>query len=100
MPRPDTVLPVWSRRGEVRVCHPARSAAALITAMSRGALRCFSRNSTGSAPTAAATSSMKDSEAKWICGPTGSRRCAERSGEARSSSGAIVSQATRLLANS
>jgi len=25
---------------------------------------------------------MKDSLAKWICGPTGSRRCDERSGEA------------------
>ncbi len=35
-----------------------------------------------------------------ICGPTGSRRCAVRNGEARSSSGAIVSQARRLLAKS
>ena len=25
---------------------------------------------------------MNDSLAKWICGPTGSRRCDERSGEA------------------
>ncbi len=38
---------------------------------------------------AAATSSMNDSLAKWICGPTGSRRCDVRSGEARSSSGGI-----------
>src|SRR5262249_54258871 len=38
--------------------------------------------------------------AKWICGPTGSRRCALRSGELRSSSGAMVSHAMRLLANS
>ena len=30
---------------------------------------------TGSWSRAAATSSMKDSLAKWICGPTGSRRC-------------------------
>ena len=53
---------------------------------------------TGSTPIAAAISSMKDSLANWICGPTRSRRCAVRSGEARSSKGAIVSQARRLFA--
>jgi hypothetical protein len=92
MPRPETLSPVWSRRGEGRVSHFAFSAAALITATSRGYLMWRNRNSTGSAPTAAATSSMKDSLAKWICGPTGSRRCALRKGDDRSSSGGIVSQ--------
>ena len=99
MPRPLTLLPVWSRRGDARVCQLAFCAAALISAMSRGSLMWRSRNSIGSSLSAAATSSMNDSLAKWICGPTGSRRCEERSGEARSSSGGIVSQASRLLAN-
>ena len=87
-------------RGELRGCQPAFSAAALMTAMSRGSLTWRRRNSTGSALSADAISSMKDSLAKWICGPTGSRRCALRSGEPRSSSGGIVSHAKRLLANS
>ena len=56
-----------------------------------------SRNSIGSTLSAAATSSMNDSLAKWICGPTGSRRCEVRSGEARSSSGGIVSQRHALV---
>ena len=38
MPRPVTLLPVWSLRGEGRDCQPAFSAAALSTAMSRGVL--------------------------------------------------------------
>ena len=100
MPRPVTVLPVWSLRGEGRDTQPDFSAAALSTATSRESLTCRRRSSIGSTPSAAATSSMNDSLAKWICGPTGSRRCALRNGEARSSSGAMVSQAVRLLANS
>ena len=100
MPRPLTVLPLWSLRGDGRDCQPAFSAAALSTAMSRGLFTCRRRSSIGSIPSADATSSMKDSLAKWICGPTGSRRCDVRNGEARSSSGAIVSQVVRLLANS
>ena len=97
MPRPDTLLPVWSLRGEGRVSQFAFSAAALITATSRGSLMWRRRNSIGSAFTAAATSSMKDSLAKWICGPTGSRRCDVRNGDERSSSGAIVSHDSLLL---
>ena len=34
------------------------------------------RNATGSAPVAAAISSIKDRLANWICSPTGPRRCA------------------------
>ena len=100
MPRPVTLVPVWLRLGDGRVSQPNFCAAALITAWSRGSLTCFSRNSIGSWLVAAATSSMKDSLAKWICGPTGSRRCAPRSGDARSSSGGIVSHPIFLLANS
>ena len=44
MPRPLTVLPVWSLRGEVRVTQPDFSAAALITAAWRAFLRYFRRN--------------------------------------------------------
>ena len=100
MPRPVTLSPVWSLRGDGRVSQPNFSAAALISAVSRASLVCFSRNSIGSWLVAAATSSMNDSLAKWICGPTGSRRCDERSGDERSSSGAMVSHDVRLLANS
>ena len=100
MPRPATLSPVWSLRGDGRVSQPNFCAAALITAWSRGSLTYLSRNSIGSWLSAAATSSMKDSLAKWICGPTGSRRCEVRSGDERSSSGGIVSQPIRLLANS
>src|ERR1700738_1025536 len=97
MPRPDTLVPVWSRRGEARVSHLAFSAAALITATSRGSLMWRSRNSIGSALTAADTSSMKDSLAKWICGPTGSRKCELRRGEAASSNGGKVSPEERFV---
>ncbi len=38
MPRPETFSPVWSLRGDGRVCQPAFSAAALMTATSRGVL--------------------------------------------------------------
>ena len=100
MPRPVTLSPVWPLRGDGRVSQPNFCAAALISAMSRASLMCCSRNSIGSWLSAAATSSMNDSLAKWICGPTGSRRCEVRSGEARSSSGAMVSHEVRLLANS
>ena len=100
MPRPDTVSPVWSLRGDVRVTQPDFSAAARITALWRSLLRYFRRNCTGSALTACAISSMNDSAAKCSCGPTGSRRCEVRSGDARSSSGGIVSHSVRLLAYS
>ena len=69
--------------------------------MSRGSLMCLQPElDRVLASSAAATSSMNDSLAKWICGPTGSRRCDVRSGDERSSSGGIVSHAVRLLANS
>ena len=48
MPRPLTVLPLWSLRGEGRDCQPDFSAAALSTAMSRGLLTCRRRSSIGS----------------------------------------------------
>ena len=98
-PRPVTVLPLWSLRGEGRGFQSAFCAAALITAMSRAFFRWRSRSSTGSTFSAAATSSMNDSLAKWICGPTGSRRCEVRSGEARSRNGGMVSHEVFLLAN-
>ena len=48
----------------------------------------------------ARASSMNDSDAKWICGPTGSRRCAVRRDEARSSKGGMVSHSARLFEKS
>ena len=91
MPRPVTVLPFWVLSCGGRGFQPCFSAAALSTAASRGSFTYFSRNSTGSTPSECATSSQNDSLANWICGPTGSRRCEVRSGEARSSSGWMVS---------
>ena len=42
---------------------------------------------------------MNDSLAKCVSAPSGSRKCPVRSGEARSSSGGIVSHEQRLLSN-
>src|SRR5258707_11577284 len=97
MPRPDTLLPDWSWRGEGRGCQPDFSATVLSSAMSRGSLTWRNRNSIGSTFWVAATSSIKDSLAKWICGPTGSRKCEVRNGDDRSSNGGIVSPPARFL---
>src|SRR6516225_8021037 len=69
MPRPVTTSPRWSRFGEGRLSHFAKAAARLSTSMPRLSLgsRYFSRNSTGSAFAAAASSSMKHSLAKVFC---------------------------------
>src|SRR6267142_1462854 len=72
MPRPVSLSPDLSR-GPERGCQPAFSAAALMTAASRGAVMYFSRNATGSSPAATASSSMNCSLPNWICGPTGSQ---------------------------
>ena len=67
---PITLSPVWSLRGDGRVSQPNFSAAALITAMSRGVLDVLAAGTrSGPGSVAAATSSMNDSLAKWICGP-------------------------------
>ena len=97
MPRPLKVSPLRSGRGDGRGSH-----AALGRRLDDGdvARRLQIAQAEGDrvGADAAAISSMKDSLANWICGPTGSRRCAVRNGEARSSNGAIVSQASRLFA--
>src|SRR3954447_8084242 len=100
MPRPLTLSPVWPLRGDGRVSQPNFSAAALIKAVSRASLVYFNRNSIGSWLVAVATSYLNDSLAKWVGGPTGWRRCDERNGDERSSSGAMVCHDVRLLANS
>ncbi len=81
--------------GEDRGCQPYASAAASTTAIDRARMKTasssslarssFSRKSTGSAPAAAASSSMNDSLAKVVCGPLGSRRLPVRSGVSKAS---------------
>src|SRR6516225_1787061 len=82
MPRPVTTSPRWSRFGEGRLSHFAKAAARLSTSMPRLSLgsRYFSRNSTGSAFAAAASSSMKHSLAKVFCIRPGVRIQEGRSG--------------------
>ena len=53
--------------GDGRLSHLAASTAAFRTSMPRGSFMCFIRNSTGSMPAAAASSSMNVSLAYVFC---------------------------------
>ena len=82
MPRPEQVSRAPVRLGDGRCSHFARSAAAVRTAFAPESSMCRSRNSMGSAPAAAAISSINDSPANVPAGPLGSRRCVVRNGDA------------------
>ena len=62
-----------SAPGEGRVCHFIIVATRLISSMPRGLLRLRKRNSIGSMPAAAASSSVKLSTAKQLAGLPGER---------------------------
>src|SRR5437899_7237303 len=94
MPRPVRTAPVWAGAGDGRACQPAALAARLITAASRASLVWASRNAIGSAPAAAASSSMNDSVANVFW-----RRLGERSGPVNSQGEYTPYEVTRSLAN-
>src|SRR6188768_2383524 len=99
--------PLLTRFGEGRGSHLKASAAALSTAIDRArlkplsssvlALRSLSRNSSGSAFAAAASSSMKDSDANVDCGPFGSRRLPVRTGVSQISGKLTTDEVMRRL---
>ncbi len=60
--------------GDVRACQPNADAARVMTSMARGSVRRFRRNSTGSTPAAAASSSVKPSTANTFAILPGARR--------------------------
>src|SRR5438105_9994620 len=80
MPRPRAMAAFASAPGEGRVCHFIMVATRLISSMPRGLLRLRKRNSIGSMPAAAASSSVKLSTAKQLAGLPGERNGAGRSG--------------------
>src|SRR5436190_1661476 len=76
MPRPRAMAAFASAPGEGRVCHFIIVATRLISSMPRGLLRLRKRNSIGSMPAAAASSSVKLSTAKQLAGLPGERNSA------------------------
>src|SRR4051812_41923894 len=79
----DIPRPLLSRRGDGdgRVSQLAALAAAFRTSIKRGSFKCFKRYSTGSAFTAAATSSMNDSCANVFCNRSGDRNGPVKKGD-------------------
>src|SRR5215472_5623291 len=94
MPRPVRTAPVCAGAGDGRACQPAADATRLITAASRASFVWASRKAIGSAPAAAASSSMNDSVANVFWS-----RLGERSGPVNSHGEYTPYEITRSLAN-